>query len=466
MAQSKKELTLLQALQDPHLLGAFIHRETWGAWFTLLRAMQALPPEDGDEELFQRCTGRQSWPTVPARETYIIAGRRSGKSINAALLATYMAAMRTYCGLSRGERATIPVVSPTKQQSRIIQRYVWTMFRDNPLLSAMIERETTTELDLNNGVSIETMVADQRTVRGYTSPCVILDESAFFSSEAARSDVEVIRAWRPALATLRGILVCISSPYAKTGALFNAHRKWWGKDGDVLVWQSASTVLNPTLDRTFIEEALADDPEASSSEWLGQFRADIESFVAREAVEQCVIPGRYELPYVPAHAYVGFVDPSGGRADAMYLAVGHKEGETFVLDCLRSAPAPFSPDSVVDEFATTLKSYKVHTVAGDRYGGIWPEERFKVHGIAYEVADKAKSDLYRELLPLINSRRLEMLDHDQLTSQLVNLERRTSRSGKDSIDHGPGGHDDLSNVLAGVAYRLAHKADFIFARYL
>ena len=330
----------------------------------------------------------------------------------------------------------------------------------------MIERETTTELDLNNNVSIEAMVADQRTVRGYTSPCVILDENAFSSSEAARSDIEVTGAWRPALTTLRGILVCISSPYEKIGALFNAHRKWWGWDGDVLVWQSPSTVLNPTLDQTIIEEALADDREAAASEWLATFRQDIESYVAREAVEACVIPGRFELPYIPSLAYVGFCDPSGGRADAMCLAVAHKEGESFVLDCLRSATPPFSPDAVVDEFASTLKSYKVHVVAGDRYGGIWPEERFQVHGIRYEVCDKAKSDLYRELLPLINSCRLEMLDNDRLVNELVNLERRTSRSGRDSIDHGPAGHDDLSNVLAGVTHRLAHKSDFIFARYL
>jgi hypothetical protein len=30
------------------------------------------------------------------------------------------------------------------------------------------------------------------------------------------------------------------------------------------------------------------------------------------------------------------------------------------------------------------------------------------------------------------------------------LERRTSRQGKDSIDHSPGGHDDLVNSVAGV----------------
>jgi hypothetical protein len=34
---------------------------------------------------------------------------------------------------------------------------------------------------------------------------------------------------------------------------------------------------------------------------------------------------------------------------------------------------------------------------------------------------------------------------------LCGLERRTARSGKDSIDHGPGGHDDVANVVAGLS---------------
>ena len=34
--------------------------------------------------------------------------------------------------------------------------------------------------------------------------------------------------------------------------------------------------------------------------------------------------------------------------------------------------------------------------------------------------------------------------------QLVGLERRTARSGRDTVDHTPGGHDDLANVVAGV----------------
>ncbi len=60
-----------------------------------------------------------------------------------------------------------------------------------------------------------------------------------------------------------------------------------------------------------------------------------------------------------------------------------------------------------------------------------------------------KSDLYRDLLPMLNSGRAELLDLAKLGAQLVGLERRTARSGRESIDHAPGGHDDVANAVAG-----------------
>jgi hypothetical protein len=38
-----------------------------------------------------------------------------------------------------------------------------------------------------------------------------------------------------------------------------------------------------------------------------------------------------------------------------------------------------------------------------------------------------------------------------LVNQLASLERRTSRGGKETIDHSPDAHDGVANVVAGVA---------------
>lgn len=75
----------------------------------------------------------------------------------------------------------------------------------------------------------------------------------------------------------------------------------------------------------------------------------------------------------------------------------------------------------------------------------------------YKHSDRDKSAIYKDLLPLINSGRVELLDHQKLVTQLCGLERRTARGGRDSIDHAPGAHDDLINAAAGALTLVALK---------
>jgi hypothetical protein len=65
-----------------------------------------------------------------------------------------------------------------------------------------------------------------------------------------------------------------------------------------------------------------------------------------------------------------------------------------------------------------------------------------------------KSDLFRDLLPLLNSGSITLPRDDRLVAQIVGLERRVSRAGKDSITHPDHGHDDLANCVAGAATNL------------
>ena len=133
----------------------------------------------------------------------------------------------------------------------------------------------------------------------------------------------------------------------------------------------------------------------------------------------------------------------------MTLAVAHLEGEIAILDCVREFKPPFSPDSVVEELSALLKTYGVSRVTGDAYAGLWPRERFAAHGILYDVSQKNKSAIYGEFLPALNGRRVRLLDNPRLVGQLCNLERRTARGGRDSIDHASGAHDDVANAACG-----------------
>ena len=208
--------------------------------------------------------------------------------------------------------------------------------------------------------------------------------------------------------------------------------------------------MNPTVPQRVIDEATERDPASAAAEYGAQFRSDVESFVDRAALEACVSIGVRERPPMPGVSYSAFVDPSGGSADSMTLAIGHQEENVVVLDAIRERRPPFSPEDVVLEFAELLKTYRITEMQGDRYAGEWPRERFRQHGIAYELAEKPKTDLYRDLLPAINSRTVYLLDDARLLAQIVGLERRTARGGRDSIDHPPGAHDDVANAVAGV----------------
>ena len=413
-------------------------------------------------ELYRQCTGRSEPPTAPQTEATLVVGRRGGKSFILALIAVYLATFRDWRPhLAPGERGTVMVIATDRRQARTIFRYVAALLRGVPMLDALIERQTGDCIDLAGRISIEVHTASFRTVRGYTVVAALLDEMAFWRTEdSANPDAEIVAALRPAMATVPGaMLLCASSPYARRGELWRAYREHHGRDdAPVLVWKAPTQTMNPSVPQSVIDAAYERDPASAAAEYGSNFRRDIEAFLDREAIEACQRAGPPELPPVPGTSYVAFVDPSGGSSDSMTLAIGHRAPDGLaVVDVVRERRPPFSPESVVEEFAALLKSYGVSKVTGDRYGGEWPRERFREHGVRYDPAAKVKSDLYLGLLAAVYSGRAEIPPQARLAEQLCALERRTSRGGRDSIDHAPGGHDDLANAVAGLANLLAGR---------
>lgn len=446
-------MTILKAIAT--IFSAWFKGDTRLAWTAFLAGLFGLPMSEDQARIFREHTKRADLPIEPAREGWLIVGRRGGKSFIAALVAVFLACFKDYTAhLGPGEAATIMIIAADRRQARVIMRYISGFLAGVPVLSALVSNQTKESIELSNRVAIEIHTASFRSTRGYTLAAVICDEIAFWrSDESSNPDTEIINALRPGLSTIPGaLLLCISSPYARRGALWNAYQRHYGKDGDpVLVWQADTLSMNPSIDPSIIEQAYEEDEASASAEYGAEFRRDIESFIAREAVDNCVVDGRHELAYIGGAGvtYVGFVDPSGGSQDSFTLAIAHKENGGAVLDAIREKKPPFSPEAVVAEYANLLSAYHISKVSGDRYGGEWPREQFRKHGIQYEPSEKSKSDIYRDLLPLLNSGKAELLDNPRLITQLCSLERRTARSGKDSIDHAPGAHDDLVNAAAG-----------------
>jgi hypothetical protein len=454
----KHSVSILDAIVDEHLFAPwFKKRATWQSWFAFLAALFALPMTPDQLGIYRSCTGRTTPPTKPAQEAWLICGRRAGKSFILALCAVFYACFRDWGPyLAPGERGTIMVIASDRRQARVIIRYIDALLTKVPMLAELIERKTVDGFDLSNSVTIEVHTASYRSTRGYTIVVALCDELAFWpSDDAAEPDEEILAAIKPGMATIPGaMLLCASTPYARRGSLFDAHRKHFGKDNDpILVWQASTRTMNSTVPQSLIDQAMERDPANAAAEYGAEFRRDIENLINIEAVRACISPGVYERGPQHSTTYHAFCDPSGGSSDSMTLAVAHKDyaTQTTVIDALREVRAPFSPEDAVAEFARLLKNYRVTKIVGDHYAGEWPIERFAKFGIRFEPSAKAKSYLYVDLVALINSKRIHLLDDTKLINQLCALERRSARSGRDSIDHRPGAHDDIANAVAGVA---------------
>src|SRR5262249_33735441 len=245
----------------------------------------------------------------------------------------------------------------------IVLDYAEALFNRSPILRQLIANRTQDTLELTNGISLEVRPASFRRLRGPTYVAVIVDEVAylFTSTDYVNPDIEVLNAVEPGLATTGGTLIFASSPYAKSGVLWDTYRKHYGPQGDslILVAHGASKVFNPTLAQRVINRALEKDRPRATAEYLAQFRSDIEGFVALEVVEACVGDYREQQPSSD-NTYGAFTDPSGGSDDSFTLAISHKDyrNDLVIIDVVREVRPPFSPEQVIGDFAALLKSYR------------------------------------------------------------------------------------------------------------
>jgi hypothetical protein len=454
----KPRVTLRKALSDPALLGHVIAGVSWRAWRILLIAAMGEELFDDEREVFKQLTNREREPGQRISELEAVVGRRGGKTRALATIASYIAGLCDHREvLAPGETGVLLCLAQDQRIAKKILDFVEEDFKHSPILRQLFVGRTQDTIELKHNINIEVRPASFRKLRGPTYIGILADELAFWLTEDnyVNPDVEILAAARPGLLTTKGPLILASSPYARRGVLWENFKRHYGPTGSpaVLVAKGTSRDFNPTLDASEIERELERDRARNTAEYLAEFRTDIESFINIDAVHACVSRGVFERAPVRGVTYHAFTDPSGGSSDSFSLVVGHNDlaRQTVVVDALREAKPPFSPEAVVSEFATLLKTYKISKIGGDRYAGEWPREQFAKFGITYEPSAKSKSDLYIDLLPLINSRRIDLLDHQKLIGQICALERRVGRGGKDSIDHGPNTHDDLSNSVAGIA---------------
>lgn len=454
---------ILDFVTDPQLLGLSVST----AQRTLLKGIYGLPLDAEELDLWRECTGRETYPGRPFGEVTILAGARAGKDSRiAAPVVVYEGVFGGHeCHLAKGERGVIILVAQDLRATRVAFSYVKDYLTHSPLLAGMVEEVLASEITLTNGLTIACYPCTLRSLRGWSIPAGVMDELGFYRLEGqADSDAEIqasIRRGMVAFPSPR--LVKISTPYMKSGVLYDDFRRAFGQeDPDLLVWRASSALMNPSLRPERLERERRLDPDRFSREYEADFAEDLEAHLPGAWVEAAVVPGRHELPPQDRVTYTAAVDASGGGACAFTLSLHHVEGQgaerRVIQDVMkgwaRTRSATVNLEGVVQEIAEILRRYRVSHVVGDRYAKGWVRQAFDRAGVRYEDPAAAdgeymdKSRAYSECEPLFATGRIEVLDHPQLLRELKTLERRPRPGGKALVGPPRGGHDDYANVLA------------------
>jgi hypothetical protein len=457
----------------------FRYAASWTAWRAFLCAVYGLPMTEEELAIFQRCTGLKDPPGKRVSEAWALCGRRARKSAVGALIGVYEGGFREHADrkhggyLAPGEIARIPIIAAKKDDAGQIRAFAGAILSE-PALSHLLAKgpQLAETIKLSCSVELQIVAASATAGRSRSIPCALYDEVAFWPAEnSATPDEETMRAVGFGMANVPNPLtVGMSSLHARRGVLYQRFKDFYGVAGtSVLVWKSDTLSMHdsPTI-RVFVEKKWADDPIAAAAE-IGKdgdiaFRADVESFVSEDVLDKIIVKGRKEIPPDPKKPlrYWAGCDPSGGSQDSMCLAIAHHDKVTgkVVLDYSGEWRPPFDTTVVTAEVSAVLKRYGIKVVKGDHYGGEWPKDAFKKHDITYILSERPKREIYRDVLPLFNGGRVELLDIPRLRLQLVTLERYTARGGSDTVDHRRGAHDDIANCCALALL----EADFLGSR--
>ena len=174
-------ISMRKALSDAGLLKHVIAGNSWRVWRILLIAAMGEQLTEDEREIFTRVTGREHEPNKRVSELEVIAGRRGGKTIALAALATYIAALCDYRDtLAAGETGVCLCLAQDQRIAMKILDFCQENLERSPVLAQLVVRRSQDTLELKNNVTIESRPASFRKLRGPTYIAVIADELAFW----------------------------------------------------------------------------------------------------------------------------------------------------------------------------------------------------------------------------------------------------------------------------------------------
>jgi hypothetical protein len=288
--------SIVEFATDAQLLGLTLS----DAQRVLLMTLYGMPLTPDEVALFHDCTGREAYTPREFHEVTVIAGARSGK--DSRILVPVLLYEGTFGGherqLGKGEIGMVPLVAQDEKSTRTAFGYVREYLVRSPLLKSLVAEEREREMWLTNQIRIACFACTAKSLRGYSIVAAGMDELAFFRVEAtADADVEVQAAIKRGMVAFEtGKLVKITTPYLKSGLVYDDYTRAFGHDDpDLLVWRASTTLMNPTISETRLARDRRADARRAAREYDAIWADDTEAFFPGAWIDAAVNEGRHEL---------------------------------------------------------------------------------------------------------------------------------------------------------------------------
>jgi hypothetical protein len=397
-------------------------------------------------------------------------GRRSGKTLMAAVTATYAATMLAdeyKRHLRPGEKFFIVSVANTIDQARIALQSVKDLITASPILKPLIVRDTTDTLELSNGAVFRALPTSSRSGRGMACPVVIFDELAHaLDTEAGNAAGDSLyAALSPSVAQFGGLgkILLLSSPWIQQGVFWDLYKQ--ADSGQYPYMQRVNLPtweVNRTISQDWLDQEKARDPQLFEIEYGAQFTGNIAAFLDAQLIDAAINYDRGPLP--PLDKFKGkyylSLDPAKGNRDVYAACIVHYESNRLVVDKFYQ----FSPTwgdgkkaqvviaEVEDWILEQHKLYNFAQVVLNQYNSAATIQRLsgklKIRELTWTAP--SKTEAYSKLRELVNAGNLELYFHSKAIQQLKNLTVRYRANGTWDVSGGTGAAvDDYPAALAG-----------------
>ena len=182
----------------------------------------------------------------PAKRVLLNCSRQAGKSTTTAIIGLHQALYHP--------RSLVLLVSPSLRQSRELFGKVQDFLKALDTKPRLGE-DNRLSMALGNGSRVVALPGDGDTIRGFSSPALIIEDEGSYVSDSLH------RAIRPMLAVSAGRLILLGTPNGRRGHFFEA---WEGEE----TWQRIAVPASecPRIDPAFLETEKA----ALGETWFSQ----------------------------------------------------------------------------------------------------------------------------------------------------------------------------------------------------